>query len=58
MLEIGEAFLSKNLTVAKQRALFSSETKYMLKSSHDLAKEILGEDSLKEEKKKIDNRNC
>ena len=57
MLEIG-AFLSKNLTVAKQRALFSSETKYMLKSSHDLAKEILGEDSLKEEKKKIGNRNC
>ena len=53
MLESGEAFLIKNLTAAKQRALFSSETKYMIKSSHDLAKEILGEDSPKEEKKKL-----
>ena len=30
----------------------------MFKSSYDLANEILGEDLLKEEEKKIDNRNC
>ena len=51
MLESGEDFLIKDLTVAQQHALFSSVTKYMIKSSYDLANEILGEDSPKEEKK-------
>ena len=51
MLESGEFFLIKNLTAAQQGVLFSSITKYMNKNLYDLAKEILGEDSPKEEKK-------
>ena len=51
MLESREFFLIKDLTAAQQGALFSSITKYMIKSLYDLAKEILGEDSPKEEKK-------
>ena len=51
MLENGVFFLIKGLTAAQQGVLFSSITKYMIKSLYDLAKEILGEDSPKEEKK-------
>ena len=51
MLESGEFFLIKDLTAAQQGVLFSSITKYMIKNLYDLAKEILGEDSPKEEKK-------
>ena len=51
MLENGVFFLIKGLTTAQQGVLFSSITKYMIKSLYDLAKEILGEDSPKEEKK-------
>ena len=53
MLESGEDFLVKDLTAAQQRALFSSLTKYMIKSSYDLANKMLGEDSPKEEKKNL-----
>ena len=51
MLESGGFFLIKDLTAAQQLVLFSSITKYMIKSLHDLANEILGKDSPKEEKK-------
>ena len=51
MLESGEFFLIKDLTAAQQLVLFNSITKYMIKSLYDLANEILGEDSPKEEKK-------
>ena len=53
MFESGEDFLIKDLTAAQQRALFSSITKYMINSLHDLANEILGKDSPPEEKKKL-----
>ena len=52
MFESGD-FLIKDLTAAQQRALFSSITKYMINSLHDLANEILGKDSPPEEKKKL-----
>ena len=51
ILESGENFLTKQLTKAQQHALFDGIRKHMIKSSYDLANEILGENSSTEEKK-------
>ena len=52
MLESGENCLIKGLTAAQQRALFSSVTKYMIKSSQDLAKQDFGQRLTKRREKK------
>ena len=52
MLKSGENCWIKDLTAAQQRALFSSVTKYMMKSSQDLAKQHFGQRLTKRREKK------
>ena len=51
MLEIGEDFLLKDLSQTLLCALCSGMAKYMIKTSSDIAQEILCEDSTKDEQK-------
>ena len=53
MLEIGEDFLLKDLSQTPLCALCSGMAEYMIKTSSDIAQEILCEDSTKDEQKKL-----
>ena len=57
MLESGEDFLIKDLTVAQQHALFSSVTKYISKVRMILQTKFWVKTHQKK-RKKIDNKNC